>query len=131
MIAARRACHRLLAAVAVLLAVLIALECTSAQVTGTEASDLVVKTALAEKSEKSVSGVPDETDAEQDDCRQLHPRRAPHAMPVPHGRPGSALIHDTGTAKPGLAVGAPLTGRRAVPLSRSGQLPVTLQIIRC
>ncbi|TJZ42717.1 hypothetical protein FCH28_32955 [Streptomyces piniterrae] len=64
-------------------------------------------------------------------CQQRHGGRSPAtaSAPVPLSTPlsTSAPVRAVG----GRAVSAPLTGRQAVPLSRSGELPVHHSVFRC
>lgn len=50
--------------------------------------------------------------------------------PVPSGKAVSTAA-PVGTVQGGSAISAPLTGRQAVPLSRSGELPVHHLVFRC
>lgn len=66
-----------------------------------------------------------------EDCQLLRPRPAPVTAPVTTGRPGCVDRCADGAPQPAAAAAAPVTGRQAVPLSRSGELPVAHQVFRC
>lgn len=118
----------LLAAVSALLALFIAADCTSAQVTRPQ----MMATASVAESRPAVKITPSaHGDAGADDCQGLRGARAPLTAPTLTGKPGCVCGCDAGRLEPRSTAVAPLTGRQAVPVSRSGELPVSLQIFRC
>lgn len=66
-----------------------------------------------------------------DRCRTRHGGRSTATVSAPH--PPRTTVSSAGPVRTesGLSVTVPLTGRRAVPLSRSGELPVRHLVIRC
>lgn len=66
-----------------------------------------------------------------DRCRTRHGGRSTATVSAPH--PPRTTVSSAGPVRTesGLSVTVPLTGRRAVPLSRSGELPVQHLVIRC
>ncbi|MFI0908477.1 hypothetical protein ACH4TE_33935 [Streptomyces sioyaensis] len=66
-----------------------------------------------------------------DRCRTRHGGRSTTTVSAPH--PPRTTVSSAGPVRTGsgLSVTVPLTGRRAVPLSRSGELPVRHLVIRC
>jgi len=66
-----------------------------------------------------------------DRCRGRHGGRSTATVSAPH--PPRTTVSSAGPVRTesGLSVTVPLTGRRAVPLSRSGELPVQHLVIRC
>ncbi|MDX3228196.1 hypothetical protein [Streptomyces sp. ME19-01-6] len=118
----------LFAAVSVLLALFIAADCASVQVTHPQ----TVATASVAESRPAVKvTASSHDDAGADDCQGLRGARAPLTAPTPTGKPGCVCGCDAGRLEPRTTAVAPLTGRQAVPVSRSGELPVSLQIFRC
>lgn len=118
----------LFAAVSVLLALFIAADCTSAQVTHPQR----MATAPVAESRPAVKVTPSaHRDAGADDCRGVRGTRAPLTAPTTTGKSGCVCGCDAGRLEPRSTAVAPLTGRQAVPVSRSGELPVSLQIFRC
>lgn len=118
----------LLAAVSVLLALFLAADCAYAQVTHPE---MVATAAVAES--RPVVKVTESAhhDRGADDCQGLRGSRAPVTAPTAMGKPGCVCGCDADRLEPRTTALAPLTGRQAVPVSRSGELPVSLQIFRC
>ncbi|MFI1306760.1 hypothetical protein [Streptomyces sioyaensis] len=66
-----------------------------------------------------------------DRCRTRHGGRSTATVSAPH--PPRTTVSSAGPvhSESGLSVTVPLTGRRAVPLSRSGELPLRHLVIRC
>ncbi|MFD9206420.1 hypothetical protein ACFVZM_09065 [Streptomyces sioyaensis] len=66
-----------------------------------------------------------------DRCRTRHGGRSTATVSAPH--PPRTTVSSAGPVRTesGLSVTVPLTGRRAVPLSRSGELPLRHLVIRC
>lgn len=118
----------LFAVVSVLLSLFIAADCASAQVTHPR----IVTTGSVAESRPAVKVTASaHHDAGADDCQGLRGARAPLTAPTTTGKPGCVCGCDAGRLEPRTMAVAPLTGRQAVPVSRSGELPVSLQIIRC
>ncbi|GAA0898972.1 hypothetical protein GCM10009574_082190 [Streptomyces asiaticus] len=123
----RHTAHALVTAVAVLLALFIAADCASAQVTHPET---VSATASADPRPTTESLVSAHGDHGTEDCKGLR-GRAPLTAPTPSGKYGCVCGCDAGVPVPRTAISTSVTGRQAVPVSRSGELPVILQIFRC
>ncbi|MBD3008924.1 hypothetical protein [Streptomyces sp. 5-10] len=123
----RHTAHALVTAVAVLLALFIAADSASAQVIHPET---VSVTASADSRPATDSLVSAHGDHGIEDCKGLR-GRAPLSAPTPSGKYGCVCGCDAGVPVPRTAISAPITGRQAVPVSRSGELPVILQIFRC
>ncbi|WP_275561496.1 hypothetical protein [Streptomyces sp. 5-6(2022)] len=123
----RHTAHALVTAVAVLLALFIAADSASAQVIHPET---VSVTASADSRPATDSLVSAHGDHGIEDCKGLR-GRAPLSAPTPSGKYGCVCGCDAGVPVPRTAISAPVTGRQAVPVSRSGELPVILQIFRC
>ncbi|RXS83868.1 hypothetical protein EST92_12640 [Streptomyces sp. TM32] len=66
-----------------------------------------------------------------DRCRTRHGGRSTATVSAP--QPPRTTVSSAGPVRTesGLSVTVPLTGRRAVPLSRSGELPLRHLVIRC
>ncbi|OPF80421.1 hypothetical protein VT50_0212930 [Streptomyces antioxidans] len=125
--AIRHTAHALVTAVAVLLALFIAADSASAQVIHPE---LISASASADPRPTTESLVSAHGDHGTEDCKGLR-RRAPLTAPTPGGKYGCVCGCDAGVRVPRPAISASVTGRQAVPVSRSGELPVILQIFRC
>ena len=123
----RHTARGLLAVVSVLLALFIAADCTSAQVTHPET---ITSTASADP-KPIIKALSAHHDSGVEDCKGLRNGRAPLTAPTPSGKYGCVCGCDAGVRMPRTAISTSLTGREAVPVSRSGELPVILQIFRC
>ncbi|MET7764756.1 hypothetical protein [Streptomyces sp. NPDC005336] len=118
----------MLATVSVLLALFIAADSASAQVTHPEA---ISATASADPRPIVEAAASLHHDAGAEDCQGLRGGRAPLTAPTPNGTYGCVCGCDAGVPVPRTAITTSLTGRQAVPVSRSGEVPVILQIFRC
>ncbi|MGW2331146.1 hypothetical protein ACWC5C_36065 [Streptomyces sp. NPDC001700] len=113
--------------VSVLLALFIAADTASAQVTHPET---ITSTASADP-KPIIKALSTHHDSGVEDCKGLRNGRAPLTAPTPSGKYGCVCGCDAGVRLPRTAINESLTGRQAVPVSRSGELPVILQIFRC
>lgn len=123
----RNAARGLLAVVSVLVALFIAADCASAQVTHPE----TIHTTVSADIRPAVGTISSHHDTGAEDCHGLRGGRAPFTAPTPSGKYGCVCGCDAVPSAPRTAVTTALTGRRTVPLVRSGELPVLLQIFRC
>lgn len=123
----RRTARGLLAVVSVLLALFIAADTASAQVAHPET---ITSTASADP-KPIIKAHSTHHDDGVEDCNGLRNGRAPLTAPTPSGKYGCVCGCDAGVPMPRTAISSSLTGRQAVPVSRSGELPVILQIFRC
>ncbi|AQA13242.1 hypothetical protein BV401_25265 [Streptomyces malaysiensis subsp. malaysiensis] len=123
----RLTAHALVTAVAVLLALFIAADSASAQVIHPEA---ISASAAADPRPASETLVFAHGDNGTVDCKGLR-GRTPLTAPTPSGKYGCVCGCDAGIPAPRTAISTSVTGRQAVPVSRSGELPVILQIFRC
>jgi hypothetical protein len=124
----RHTAHALIAVVSVLLALFIAADCASAQVTHPES---ITATASADPRPVAKAAISAHGDTGAEDCQGLRGGRAPLTAPTPSGKYGCVCGCDAGASEPRTAISTSRTARQAVPVSRSGELPVTLQIFRC
>jgi hypothetical protein len=123
----QRTARGLLAVVSVLLALFIAADTASAQVTHPETI-----TSTASAGPKPIIKVHSaHHDDGVEDCKGLRGGRAPLTAPTPSGKYGCVCGCDAGVPMPRTAISTSRTGREAVPVTRSGELPVILQIFRC
>ncbi|MFI0780787.1 hypothetical protein [Streptomyces sp. NPDC021212] len=113
--------------VSVLLALFIAADTASAQVAHPES---IASTATADP-KPIIKAHSAHHDDGVEDCKGLRGGRAPLTAPTPSGKYGCVCGCDAGVRMPRTAISTSLTGRQAVPVSRSGELPVTHQIFRC
>lgn len=123
----RHTARALVMAVSVLLALFIAADCASAQVIHPETTSV---TASADPRPIAESLASAHGDTGTEDCKGLR-GRAPLTAPTPSGKYGCVCGCDSGAPAPRTAISTSVTGRQAVPVSRSGELPVILQIFRC
>lgn len=123
----RHTARALLATVSVLLALFIAADCASAQVTHPEA---ISATASADP-RLVVEAASPHHDAGAEDCQGLRGGRAPLTAPTPSGKYGCVCGCDSGLPVRRTAITTSLTERQAVPVSRSGEVPLVLQVFRC
>lgn len=123
----RHTARALVMAVSVLLALFIAADCASAQVIP---SDTISVTAPAEPRSANEALVSAHGNTGAEDCKGLR-GRAPLTAPTPTGKYGCVCGCDAGVPVPRTGITTPITARQAVPVSRSGELPVILQIFRC
>ena len=124
----RRTARTLVAVVSVLLALFIATDCAAAQVTQPE---IISASASADPRPVMKAATSPHGDTGAPDCQGVSGGRAPLTTPTPSGRHGCVCGCNVGVREPRTAITAPVTERQAVPVSRSGELPVTLQIFRC
>ncbi|WFB08099.1 hypothetical protein LRS74_14335 [Streptomyces sp. LX-29] len=66
-----------------------------------------------------------------EDCEGRRPGGSPVTAPVPRGTPLCVGDADADPARPPAGHGVRRTGHHTVPVSRSSDLPVALQIFRC
>ncbi len=123
----RNTARGLLAVVSVLVALFIAVDCASAQVKPSEA----VHTAVAAETRPALGAISSHHDTGAEDCHGLRGGRAPFTAPTPSGKYGCVCGCDHVASAPRTAVTTPVPERQTVPLMRSGELPVLLQIFRC